>query len=469
MFHRTFLAASIVAASISAFAHAGGSTTITPADSIQATINSGLYTEIILSPGVYNQTFDFDGAAITVRSMDPSDPSVVESTVIDGANLDESIILCSSGETSETKILGLTLRNGNAAQGGLFNSGGAINCLSGSPTIADCIFEGNTASAVGGALYTSGSNMTIERCTFVGNGDTAPGGAIYAFQSDLALFDCGFEGNSGFNGGAIFYAGGELFIEECTFIGNETNGPLVTYAGGAVHTDFNTSGTFSRCWFEENSSGSRGGAVMHNASTSNRLGFDNCVFTDNVADEAGSAIYTVSPIDVRHCTVVGGTGRNAIDTCCGSTTTTIANTVVVDNQESDGTPTGIFGNAAIVDVDYCMLDVTTPGTGNVIDDPMFMDAANRDFRLMADSPAIDAGDSREVAGEYPVDFDGNNRAINTEVADSGVSLLGLATDIGAYEFGDAGTEPMCAGDLNGDDEVGFSDLVNLLSAWGQCP
>ena len=465
---QSFLAATVATFCVS-FAHAGGSTTLTPANNIQAAINSGNFTEIILSPGVYNQTLDFGGAAITLRSMDPGNPAMVETTVLDGLNLGESIILCDNGETPDTQILGLTLRNGNAALPGSLNRGGAINCFNGSPTIADCIFENNTAVGVGGAIYTNGSAMTIERCMFLNNALAGPGGAIYVNNSNLAILDCVFEDNSSIRGGAILYASGTFFIEDCRFVRNSADATSGTIRGGAFHTESSATGDFSRCWFEDNSSTFIGGAVMHNGSGTNRVGFDNCVFTGNTADDAGSAIYAIAPIDMRHCTVVGGTGRNAIDTCCGSTSTTIANTIVVDNLESDGTATGIFGNAAVVSVNYCMVDITTPGTGNVIDDPMFMDAVNRDFRLMEASPAIDAGDSREVSGQYPVDYDGNNRAINTDVADTGVSVLGLATDIGAYEFGESSSDPTCDGDLNGDDEVGFSDLVNILSAWGPCP
>jgi len=57
------------------------------------------------------------------------------------------------------------------------------------------------------------------------------------------------------------------------------------------------------------------------------------------------------------------------------------------------------------------------GEGDLLFDPRFVDPASKDYRLRADSPAIDAG----VATPVTVDYAGNPR------------LFGAAPDIGAWE------------------------------------
>ncbi|MEN8221121.1 MAG: choice-of-anchor Q domain-containing protein [Pseudomonadota bacterium] len=70
------------------------------------------------------------------------------------------------------------------------------------------------------------------------------------------------------------------------------------------------------------------------------------------------------------------------------------------------------------------------GSHIIMGDPRFVDAENEDFRLRADSPAINVGDS-SVIESYPflkddaeneIDLDGNRR------------IVGGIIDLGAYEY-----------------------------------
>ena len=107
------------------------SVNITPLQSIQATINSGLYDEIVLGPGTYFQTVEFFGAAITLRSTDPTDQAVVASTIIDGQFLGDSVIRCTAGEGPDTIIDGLTIINGEALNVGGSDRGGGLSPVPG--------------------------------------------------------------------------------------------------------------------------------------------------------------------------------------------------------------------------------------------------------------------------------------------------------------------------------------------------
>jgi hypothetical protein len=60
------------------------------------------------------------------------------------------------------------------------------------------------------------------------------------------------------------------------------------------------------------------------------------------------------------------------------------------------------------------------GTGNITNDPVFIDLAGGNLRLQSSSPCINAGNNGYVG--TPTDLDGNPRIINGTV------------DMGAYEF-----------------------------------
>jgi hypothetical protein len=107
------------------------------------------------------------------------------------------------------------------------------------------------------------------------------------------------------------------------------------------------------------------------------------------------------------------------------------------------------------------------GSGfNQVVDPMFADPSNRDFRLMPNSPAIDAGDTNLYFGPF-ADLDGAARVVDVpEVADTGYTLSGPVIDIGAYEFQTAGPVDTCPTDTNGDGAINFADLNAILSVFG---
>ncbi len=85
------------------------------------------------------------------------------------------------------------------------------------------------------------------------------------------------------------------------------------------------------------------------------------------------------------------------------------------------------------------------------------------------SPAVDAGDTTALQGQYPVDIAGQLRAVDDPSApDTGLPFLNLAVDMGANEM-----QPelvvSCPSDTSGDGIVGIDDFLALLAAWGPCP
>lgn len=124
---------------------------------IQAAIDAALPGDVVhVKPGIYAERIDFAGKPITVTSIDPLDPAVVASTVID-AQLGGSVVTFNSQETSSSVLIGFTLRNGTGTLIGGLRYGGGIFCGAGcSPTIrhnriVDC------AADVGGGIYAKGN------------------------------------------------------------------------------------------------------------------------------------------------------------------------------------------------------------------------------------------------------------------------------------------------------------------------
>ena len=218
------------------------------------------------------------------------------------------------------------------------------------------------------------------------------------------------------------------------------------YEAGAIHTEFGTAGgTFVNCLFRENTSQIEGGAI--NPGSNGTLTFINCTFADNsvVSTGGGGAIYaeTTGPdglVNLTNCILWGnlaGEDPNQIDDSLGK--------VTLDYSDIQG---GWTGN----------------GSNNIDEDPLFVDAANDDYRLMLGSPCFDTGDPivpAELVDTYDVDQDGDTDE-ETPDLDLLDRIVNSLIDMGAYEIN-------CPWDLNGDCVVNTSDLLILFSQWGPPP
>ncbi len=109
------------------------------------------------------------------------------------------------------------------------------------------------------------------------------------------------------------------------------------------------------------------------------------------------------------------------------------------------------------------------GVGNHGLDPLLADpdgpdgiagTEDDDLHLTPGSPAIDAADNFALRKDVTVDLDGAPRFVDDpDTKDTGNGDPPLV-DMGAFEF------QACPADLDGSGEVGFSDLLAVLAAWG---
>ena len=220
-------------------------------ETIQSAINAAEEGDtIIIAPGSYtgvgNHYMDFMGKSITIRSVDPDNPNIVASTIID-CNSNENqrfrAFRFHSKENISSILAGLTI-TGCSSQ-----YGGAILCQNCSPTIKNCNFIANKASSGGGAIENEDNgNPTLIGCTFRGNSALDYGGGIRNHKSNPKLLNCMFIGNSANNGGGIQnQIDSNPVLINCTFIGN-----LSTDSGGGIYSDDTSSLTMTNCILWDN-------------------------------------------------------------------------------------------------------------------------------------------------------------------------------------------------------------------------
>ncbi|MHC4970688.1 MAG: right-handed parallel beta-helix repeat-containing protein, partial [Planctomycetota bacterium] len=168
--------------------------------------------EILVAPGTYFESINFWGKAITLRSSDGPDATVIDPQ---GSG---SGVRCESGEGLDTILDGFTIRGGST---GMYNSGGS------SPTVANCTFSGNTAATGGGMYNYFDSGPTVTDCTFSGNSSTYGGGGMAnVLNSNPTVTNCTFSGNtagddpSSGDGGGMYNQESSPTLINCVFSDN---------------------------------------------------------------------------------------------------------------------------------------------------------------------------------------------------------------------------------------------------------
>lgn len=79
---------------------------------IQNAINACMNGDTVLvKPGTYYENINFNGKNIILTSTDPNDPNIVQSTIIDGRNLN-SVVKFAGTETETCKLRGFTITHG---------------------------------------------------------------------------------------------------------------------------------------------------------------------------------------------------------------------------------------------------------------------------------------------------------------------------------------------------------------------
>ncbi|SOE21065.1 hypothetical protein SAMN06298216_1537 [Spirosomataceae bacterium TFI 002] len=289
-----------------------------------------------------------------------------------GDSLDNSYHVFITASLSNAAVIeGFTIQNGNANGSSIIsyasqslsrrNGGGMINHNS-SPTVTDVTFLSNTASNIGGGMLNENSSPTLTNVNFVFN-KADGGGGIYNGNSSPSLSNLTFASNTAnIGGGMQNYYYSSPILTNVLFSSNSAG------LGGGMANDFSSPTLTNVTFFSNSSSSSYGGGIYNNNTCFPVV--TNCIFWENMQ----------------------------------GTSTTAAGA----DMES-------YSSSSPV-VTYTSLQSYAGGTGSINGDPLFVDAANGDYRLKACSPAINMG----TTVSHTTDILGNNH-------------FGIV-DMGAYEY-----------------------------------
>jgi parallel beta-helix repeat protein len=376
------------------------------------------------------------------------------------------VFSCEYVNLNSTTILdGLTIKGGyalNANGGGIY-----VNQTSdGSFKIKNCILEENYAVGEGGGLYVDNSNPIIENCIFRNN-KAYEGGAIYLYYSDAIISNCNIDSNLADNfpsGGYSSLTGGGIYIASYSspiISNNSITNNFAKNEGGALVNESNYEVIFNNNIVSGNQS-KDGGALFLGWKT---YCFNN-LFFNNHATEHGGAIYMEddpnrSPF-INNTVVQNSAGSEGGGLYIIGANPDVTNSLFYNNTSPIGPQIralGSNGNFRYCDIQGGLADLANSGVAivyqnNINVNPLFLDAANNNFRLQSTSTLINAGttNSAIIAATWSgangqiinfpnTDLDGYQRILNT-------------IDIGAYEFGNS------LGIIDATEKISFSIYPN---------
>jgi parallel beta-helix repeat protein len=348
-----------------------------PADfnNIQAAIdNSDDGDIVIVKPGIYagpgNRDIDFKGKAITVRSINTSDPNIVAATVIDCNGTEAHRhrgFKFVSGEERNSVLAGLTIVRGYAPVELLghgpvidISAGGAIFCRGSNPTISLCSISNNLAqssgefpgdySGIGGGVCCWYASPWISKCTISYNSTAevsgemyTAGGGIYAESSSAIISDCNISHNSSYDAGGIeldgYYNDCTVTITHCNILANSAQ----VWGGGISCRGPRSNPTIDNCIISGNSSLQRGGGIfcvnIFGSALRMTPTVSNCIISGNSCfGWGGGGIYCYNrgaDPTIINCIITGNSARGGGGVNCLDGSPTIRNSIISANLATE--------------------------------------------------------------------------------------------------------------------------------------
>jgi hypothetical protein len=310
---------------------------------------------------------------------------------------------------------------------------------------------------------------------------SADGGGIYNDSGTVTVTNCTFSGNSG----SAILNGGTLTVTGSSFSANSGS----FYGGGGIINEGHGSVTVSHSAFSRNRA-ARGGGIANRAGADGTLTVANGTFSENIADVGGAIVNEYfSVLMVTNSTFGGTTGFFGGGGIASSWTglgipgaTTVINSTFSGN--SAGRDGGIANSATLTVTTMTSTIIANSSDGNcgtVTDgghnlqwpgtdcgvtirssDPKLEPDSlkgnggpTQTIALLPGSPAIDAGDP-EVCANPPMNGFDQRGYVRPGTGSVNCS-------IGAYEYNSPGPPTGCIGDCNANARVTVDEIITLVN------
>lgn len=251
------------------------------------------------------------------------------------------------------------------------------------------------------------------------------GGGLVCLGTSPTVVDCEFRDNEAGNGGSVYTSHSTATFDQCRFTDSVADG-----TGGGVHAQASAL-TLTRCAFASNAA--THGAGLHLGPGSDAQ-VSNTTFWGNSATGNGGGVMCdgSAPVFTNNSWSGNSAAAGGALYSLGTAHPQVVNSVLWgDTPDELG-----MGGSASVTATYCDVQggctvaggCTDDETGNLDVDPLFLDAATGDLRLWLESPLVDQGDNAASAG-LTLDQEGDPRTIDGNDDSQAV------VDLGADEVG----------------------------------
>lgn len=378
---------------------------------------------IQVAAGVYTESLDIN-KSVAILGED-REATIIQAHALAGM-AERNVISLSGGAAVEVEIADVTIRHGRAA--------GVVDTA-------------NLPSIAGGGIFNDGVTLFMERTLLTANWAIL-GGGMTQRQGSSELIDITFSGNSAWGGGGMVnHDHSSSTLLNVGFYGNTA----VTNAGG-MGNDGNSWAALVNVEFSGNMANVHGGGMLNLGESTAIL--INVLLGGNYAGQHGGGIY--NGMDTTAAVVNGTFNANVASLGGaimneGSTLTRLYNTIIWNNrathQNASSVSPSIENLSSTTEIFFSLIEHSGGSAGwnpligedhgdNLDTDPMFVDeldplddqlSIGGNLRLMAGSPAIDAGANELFEpGALPV-------VVTTDL-DGQARIIGAAVDMGAYEY-----------------------------------